>query len=86
MAGYATTARIERPKPRFRLGHAPEPLPPGVPTASPGELSDGTRPTVADVSGRAFAADLVELLADIRDVWRQGREVLADPRGWRVGL
>ncbi len=86
MAGYATTARIERATPRFRLGHAPDVSSSGVPVPSLEELPDGTGPSVGEVSGRGFAADLVELLADIRDVWRQGREVLADPQGWRVGL
>jgi hypothetical protein len=86
MAGYATSARIGRTTPRFRLGHAPDGSSQDVSPPSLEELSDGTGPSVDEVSGRGFAADLVELLADIRDVWRQGREVLADPQGWRVGL
>ena len=52
---------------------------PGTPTDLPGD----PQPAVQDLGGAGFAADLVDLIDDIRQVWRQGLEVLADPQGWR---
>lgn len=88
MAEYVAMSRIERAAPRFRPAHATTAEPaeaagttgPHLPTEL-SELSD--RAQIQDLAGAGFAADLVDLLADIRQVWRQGLEVLADPQGWR---
>ena len=89
MAGYAAMSRIERTAPRFRRRRGSEGTDDArvEPLRGPAvdvDLPDVPGPSeVQDLTGAGFAADLVELLADIRQVWRQGMEVLADPQGWR---
>jgi len=85
MAGYAATMRIERAAPRFRPGRAPaDDAPEIAPPAAVVEMP-GARPVAAieDVSGEPFAARIAYLWDDVRDAWRQGMRVLADPEGWR---
>jgi hypothetical protein len=81
-AAYAISARVERVSPRLRPAPPTDPGPDSHP-ATLEELGPAGQPAVSDVSGRGFAADLIELLEDIREVWRQGRDVMADPQGWR---
>jgi hypothetical protein len=86
MAGYTAMSRIDRAVPRFRPSHAfldagELPVAVAVPDA-PVELPETGRPAIQDLTGAAFAANVVDLLADIRQVFRQGLEVLADPPGW----
>ena len=88
MAGYVAMCRIERAAPRRRSSPALATEQSVVPpTAGSSSLVDVPSPTdaaqIQDLAGAGFAADLVDLLADIRQVWRQGLEVLADPQGWR---
>ena len=78
MAGYSAMARIERSRPRVRAAPAPDADRPGAPGVTITDL-----PRVEDLSGEPFAARVLDLWEDIRDVWRQGKEVLADPQGWR---
>ncbi len=84
MAGYSAMGRIERAAPCFLPARGRDAdtnaAPPAIEVT---ELPAEALPAVLDDGGRGFAADLLDLLGDIRDVWRQGREVLADPQGWR---
>ena len=83
MDGYSATRRIDRASPRFRPARvrAPDHTDPCARDVQ--DLPEASRPAILDVTGRDVGADLLDLLADIRDVWRQGREILADPQGWR---
>jgi hypothetical protein len=88
MAGYVAMGRIERAAPRVRPAHGSvtQHVEVGA-TSGPSilaEVPDATQHAqIQDLAGAGFASDLLDLVADIRQVWRQGLEVLADPQGWR---
>jgi hypothetical protein len=84
MAGYSAMGRVDRAAPRFlpAQGRAADAVG-TAPVIEVTEMPAEALPAVLDDGGRGFGGDLLDLLADIRDVWRQGREVLADPQGWR---
>ena len=73
MAGYAATARITHVAPH-RVVHS-EPVDPAV-----GDLVELDVPAVEEVSGQPFLATLSYAWDDIREIWRQGIDVLRDPR------
>ena len=88
MAGYVAMGRIEGAAPRFRPAYGTATEPPDVGGTSGASVREvvsdpAERAQLQDLAGAGFASDLVDLLADIRQVWRQGLEVLADPQGWR---
>ena len=76
MAGYAATARITHVAPH-RVSHR-EPIDRTV--ADVVELADDT---VEEISGQPFLATLSYLWDDVREVWRQGMDVLRDPQSVR---
>lgn len=73
MAGYAATARITNASPR-RVAHQI-----GIDSgeAAPVELD---QPAVEELTGRPFLASLTDFWDDVREIWRQGMDVLRDPR------
>jgi hypothetical protein len=73
MAGYAATARITHVAPHRVVHHAP------VETARV-ELVELEEPTLEELAGRPFLARLTDAWDDYREVWRQGMDVLRDPR------
>ena len=73
MAGYAATARITHVAPH-RVVHR-EPVDSAI-----ADLVELDVPAVEEVSGQPFLATLSYALDDIREVWRQGMDVLRDPR------
>lgn len=75
MAGYATTARITHVAPH-RVSHD-TPITPTDPVRAIVEIAG---PAVEEVSGRPFLASVSYVWDDIREVWRQGMDVLRDPR------
>lgn len=83
MAGYTAMGRIDRAAPHFRSARGHDADAAERPAVDVAELPLDARPAIVDDGQGGFGADLIELLSDIRDVWRQGREVLADPQGWR---
>lgn len=81
MAGYAAMARIDHARPRFLPGR---PLDGADGVAWAAASIEAARETVLeDIAGEPFGARLADLLADIREVWRQGIDVLNDPQGYR---
>jgi hypothetical protein len=77
MAGYAATARITHVAPH-RVSHdAP------VEPAAGADLVELDVPAVEEVSGQPFLATLTYVWDDIREVWRQGMDVLRDPQSIR---
>ena len=74
MAGYAATARITRVAPH-RVSH-------GAPVDAPaeGDLVELDAPAVVELSGQPFLATVTYVWDDIREIWRQGMDVLRDPR------
>jgi hypothetical protein len=77
MAGYAATARITHVAPH-RVSHDA----PVEPAAAADVVELGVA-AVEDVSGQPFLATLAYIWEDIREVWRQGMEVLRDPQSIR---
>ena len=73
MAGYAATARITNVVPHRVAHDAP------VETARV-DVVELEEPVVEDLSGRPFLAWLTDAWDDYREVWRQGMDVLRDPR------
>lgn len=73
MAGYPATARITHVAPRRAAHHAPV----GCDEAEVVELGDDT---VEEISGEPFLATLSYWWDDVREIWRQGMDVLRDPR------
>jgi hypothetical protein len=74
MAGYAATARIAHVAPH-RVSHdAP------VEPEADADLVELGVPTVVEVSGQPFLATLSYIWDDVREIWRQGMDVLRDPR------
>ena len=73
MAGYAATARITHVTPH-RVTRDAEPRPSAVGRSVEHEVQ------IEDVSGRPFLATLTDWWDDVREVWRQGMDVLRDPR------
>jgi hypothetical protein len=73
MAGYAATARITYAAPRSVAHHAPV----DIPEAHLVELEE---PAVEELTGRPFLASLSDWWDDVREIWRQGMDVLHDPR------
>jgi len=74
MAGYAATARITHVSPH-RVTRDDEP-----PPTSAVALSVEDELQIEDVRGRPFLAALTDWWDDVREVWRQGMDVLRDPR------
>ena len=74
MAGYAATARITHVTPH-RVTRDAGPPPPSAVIAS---VEDEAH--IEDVSGRPFLGELTDWWDDVREVWRQGMDVLRDPR------
>ena len=75
MVGYAATARITHVAPH-RVAHE-----------APVEHRDAENATVAsklhaveEVSGPPYLATLSDIWDDVREIWRQGMDVLRDPR------
>lgn len=73
MAGYAATARITHVTPH-RVTREAGPPPSAVATSVEDEVQ------IEDVRGRPFLAALTDWWDDVREVWRQGMDVLRDPR------
>ena len=73
MAGYAATARITHVAPHRVSRHEPMELG----EAAVVELADET---VEEISGEPFLATLSYWWDDVREIWRQGMDVLRDPR------
>ena len=73
MAGYAATARITHIAPR-RVAHHP---PVEIARVDLVELEE---PAVEELSGQSFLAPLTDAWDDVREIWRQGMDVLRDPR------
>ena len=78
MAGYAATARITHVAPH-RVSHDA----PVEPTDAARAIVELDGPAVEEVSGRPFLATLSYALDDVREVWRQGMDVLRDPQSIR---
>jgi hypothetical protein len=76
MVGYVAAARITHVAPH-RISHNP-PVEPMDPARATTVEIDG--PVVEEVSGRPFLATFSYVWDDIREVWRQGMDVLRDPR------
>jgi hypothetical protein len=77
MVGYAATARITHVAPH-RVSHD-APVEPGADA----DLVELDVPAVEEVSGQPFLATLTYVWDDIREVWRQGMDVLRDPQSIR---
>ena len=73
MVGYAVTARIAHVTPH-RVTPWVEPPPSAVAPSVEDEVQ------IEDVSGRPFLAPLTDWWDDVRELWRQGMDVLRDPR------
>jgi hypothetical protein len=73
MAGYAATARITHVAPHRVSRHDPIERD----EADVVELADGT---VEEISGEPFLATLSYWWEDVREIWRQGMDVVRDPR------
>ena len=70
MAGYTAMSRIDRALPRFRPAHASSlpfdtRIPPTADPVGPMDPPETGCPAVQDLTGAGFAADLIDLLADI---------------------
>jgi hypothetical protein len=79
MAGYAATVRITHVAPRMVATHSGgENLAPELVVAI-----EPVEPAIEEVSGQPILAGLAYLWDDIREVWRQARDVMRDPQGWR---
>jgi len=79
MSGYAATARITRVAPHRAARHEP-------PSGSPGDHADSVEldlGVVEELTGQPFLAALLDWWDDIREVWRQGMDVLRDPQSIR---
>ena len=76
MAGYAATARITHVAPHRVLHEAPIERPDAV---SPATVEIDA-PAVEEVSGQPYLATLSYVWDDMREIWRQGMDVLRDPR------
>jgi hypothetical protein len=79
MAGYAATARITHVAPH-RVSHEAPVEPPDVVKATTVAID---APAVEEVSGQPFLSTLIYVWDDIREVWRQGMDVLRDPQSIR---
>jgi hypothetical protein len=73
MAGYAATARITHVTPHRVAHHAP------VETARV-DVVELEEPVIEELTGRPVLAWLTDAWDDYREVWRQGMDVLRDPR------
>ena len=73
MAGYAATARITHVAPHRVSHHEPA-------DAAVADLVEFDVPAVEEVSGQPFLATVTYVWDDIREIWRQGMDVLRDPR------
>ena len=73
MAGYAATARITHVAPHRVVHDAP------VDSAG-ADLVEPDAPAVEEVSGQPYLATLSDIWDDVREIWRQGMDVLRDPR------
>jgi hypothetical protein len=73
MAGYAAMARITHVAPHRASRHAPIERD----EADVVELGDDA---VDEISGEPFLATLSYWWDDVREIWRQGMDVLRDPR------
>ena len=73
MAGYAATARITHVVPR-PVAH-PEPV-----EVARVDLVELEEPAVEELSGRPFLSSLTDAWDDVREIWRQGMDVLRDPQ------
>ena len=73
MAGYAATARITHVAPHRVVHHEP------VDSATANLIELGG-PAVEEVSGQPYLATMSEIWDDVREIWRQGMDVLRDPR------
>jgi len=73
MAGYAATARITHVTPHRVTREAGPP-----PSAVAPSVEDDVQ--IEDVRGRPFLAALTDWWEDVREIWRQGMDVLRDPR------
>ena len=72
MAGYAATARITRVAPHRVAQRRDAP--------AEGDLVELDAPAVVELSGQPFLATVTYVWDDIREIWRQGMDVLRDPR------
>ena len=75
MAGYAATARITHVDPH-RVSHE---APLERPDAENATVAFEA-PTVEEVSGQPYLATLSDIWDDVREIWRQGMDVLRDPQ------
>ena len=75
MAGYAATARITHVAPHRVAHEAPVERPDAANATVAFEA-----PTVEEVSGQPYLATLSDIWDDVREIWRQGMDVLHDPR------
>ncbi len=73
MASYAATARITHVAPHRVVHRAP--VDPAV-----ADLVELDVPEVEEVSGQPYFATLSDIWDDVREIWRQGMDVLRDPR------
>ena len=75
MAGYAATARITHVAPH-RVAHRRRQS-----TSCRRERDEAFEaPAVEEVSGQPYLATLSYIWDDVREIWRQGMDVLRDPR------
>lgn len=72
MAGYAATARITHVAPHRVMHHEPA-------DSAVVDLDELDVPAVEEVSGQPFLATVSYAWDDIREIWRQGMDVLRDP-------
>ena len=73
MVGYAATARITHASPhRVTRDSVPSPIAIAPPVEN--------EVRIEDLSGRPFLAPLTDVWDDVREIWRQGMDVLRDPR------
>ena len=75
MAGYAATARITHVAPHRVVHEAPVERPDAANATVAFEA-----PRVEEVSGQPYLATLSDIWEDVREIWRQGMDVLRDPR------
>lgn len=73
MAGYAATARITHVAPHRVSRH--EPI-----ERDEAAVVELGKDAVEEISGEPFLATLSYWWDDVREIWRQGMDVLRDPR------
>ena len=73
MVGYAATARITHVAPHHVVHHEPV-------DSAVADFFELDVPAVEELSGQPFLATLSYAWDDIREIWRQGMDVLRDPR------